>query len=291
MTHKTNKIIPVIVMLTVFIVWSFDIVGIEYMMRYMDSGMYTLIRLFLGSIILFTACKIKNGGFKPAKKDIGRMFLCGASAMSLYYTIEGFALEMISASMGSLILATIPIFGIIGDRLIYGRKITKLKIVCIIISISGVYLLVSGDLSAGKLLGLAMMIICAVLWTFQIIAIKPLHEKYDLLTILTGTFISGFIMQLPLTLATGTHAEFTTDGVALLLFTTVFCLVLAQAGYVFTIKHLSVTLVSAFENTMPVFTIAISFFMYGTMLSAVQIAGAVLIIGSVTVLVVKDQTQ
>lgn len=287
---KNSKIIPVIVMLAVFIVWSFDIVGIEYMMKYMDSGMYTLIRLLLGSIILFIACKIKNGGFRPAKKDLPRMFLCGAAAMSLYYTIEGFALEMISASMGSLILATIPIFGIIGDRLIFGHKITKLKIVCILISISGVYLLVAGDLSASKLIGLAMMIVCAILWTFQIIALKPLHEKYDLLTILTGTFISGFIMQLPLTLATGTYVEFTPDGVAILLFTTVFCLVVAQAGYVFTIKHLSVTIVSAFENMMPVFTIIISFFMYGTMLTAVQLIGAVLIISSVTVLVVKDQS-
>lgn len=277
-------------MLSVFTVWGFDIVGIEYMMQYMSSGMYTLIRLMLGSIILFIACKVKNGGLKIAKKDLLRFFLCGASAMSLYYTIEGFALEVISASMGSLLLATIPIFGIVGDRLIFKRKITTSKIICILISIAGVYLLVCGDLTASKLFGLGLMMICAVLWTFQIIIIKPLHEKYDLLTILTGTFISGFIMQLPLTLVTGTRIEFTPDGIAILLFTTVFCLVVAQAGYVYAIKHLSVTIVSAFENMLPVITIAISFFMYGTMLTPVQLIGAVLIIGSVTVLVIKDQS-
>ena len=288
---KQNKVIPVIVMLSVFTVWGFDIVGIEYMMQYMSSGMYTLIRLLLGSIILFIACKIKNGGFKAAKKDLPRFFLCGATAMSLYYTIEGFALEMISASMGSLLLATIPVFGVIGDRFVFGRRITKEKIICILISIAGVYILVAGDLTASKLIGLGLMMVCAVLWTFQIIVIKPLHDTYDLLTILTGTFISGFIMQLPLTLLTGTHAEFTPDGVAILLFTTVFCLVVAQAGYVYAIKHLSVTIVSAFENMLPVITIAVSFFLYGTMLTGMQLAGAVLIIGSVTVLVVKDQAE
>lgn len=290
MTKKHNKIIPVIVMLSVFTVWGFDIVGIEYMMQYMDSGMYTLIRLFLGSILLVAVCRFKNGGLKIARKDLLRFFLCGASAMSLYYTIEGFAFTMISASMGSLILATIPIFGIIGDRLLFKRRITKAKIICILISIAGVYLLVCGDLSASKMMGLAMMVICALLWTFQIIIIKPLHDKYDLWTILAGTFISGFIMQVPLTLLTGTHAEFTVDGIAILLFTTVFCLVVAQAGYVYAIKHLSVTIVSAFENMLPVITIALSFVMYGTMLTALQLAGAVLIISSVTVLVVKDQS-
>jgi drug/metabolite transporter (DMT)-like permease len=210
--------------------------------------------------------------------------------MSLYYTLEGFAFTMISASMGSLLLATIPIFGIAADRLLFKRKITKVKIICIFVSIAGVYLVVSGDLSASKLIGLGIMVICAILWTFQIIVIKPLHDRYDLLTILTGTFISGFIMQIPLTLLTGTHAEFTPDGVAIMLFTTVFCLVVAQAGYVFAIKHLSVTIVSAFENMLPVITIALSFVMYGTMLSPVQLAGAALIISSVTILVVKDQS-
>lgn len=287
---KVNKIIPVIVMLSVFTVWGFDIVGIEYMMQYMDSGMYTLIRLLLGSVILLIACKVKNGGLKIARNDLLRFFLCGASAMSLYYTLEGFAFTMISASMGSLLLATIPIFGIAADRLLFKRKITKVKIICIFVSIAGVYLVVSGDLSASKLIGLGIMVICAILWTFQIIVIKPLHERYDLLTILTGTFISGFIMQIPLTLLTGTHAEFTPDGVAIMLFTTVFCLVVAQAGYVFAIKHLSVTIVSAFENMLPVITIALSFVMYGTMLSSVQLAGAALIISSVTILVVKDQS-
>ena len=276
-------------MLSVFTVWGFDIVGIEYMMQYMDSGMYTLIRLFLGSILLVAVCRFKNGGLKIARNDILRFFLCGASAMSLYYTLEGYAFTMISASMGSLLLATIPIFGIIADRLLFRRKITKLKIVCILFSIAGVYLVVCGDLSASKLLGLAIMMICAVLWTFQIIVIKPLHDKYDLWTILAGTFISGFIMQIPLTLLTGTHAEFTVDGIAILLFTTVFCLVVAQAGYVYAIKHLSVTIVSAFENMLPVITIILSFFMYGTMLTPVQLAGAALIIGSVTILVVNDQ--
>jgi drug/metabolite transporter (DMT)-like permease len=260
------------------------------MMQYMDSGMYTLIRLLLGSVILLIACKVKNGGLKIARNDLLRFFLCGASAMSLYYTLEGFAFTMISASMGSLLLATIPIFGIAADRLLFKRKITKVKIICIFVSIAGVYLVVSGDLSASKLIGLGIMVICAILWTFQIIVIKPLHDRYDLLTILTGTFISGFIMQIPLTLLTGTHAEFTPDGVEIMLFTTVFCLVVAQAGYVFAIKHLSVTIVSAFENMLPVITIALSFVMYGTMLSPVQLAGAALIISSVTILVVKDQS-
>ena len=63
----------------------------------------------------------------------------------------------------------------------------------------------------------------------------------------------------------------------------------AQAGYVYAIKHLSVTIVSAFENMLPVITIILSFFMYGTMLTAVQLTGAALIIGSVTFLVVNDQ--
>ena len=146
----------------------------------------------------------------------------------------------------------------------------------------------AGDLSFEKVTGLILMLISAILWAFQIVYIKPLHESYDLLTILAGTFISGLITQIPVALLTGPRVEFTPDGVAIMLLTTVICLVAAQGCYVYTIKHLSVTLVAASDNVLPVLTITISFFLYGTMLTWLQILGAVLIISSVTYLVIKD---
>lgn len=286
---RNNKhLLSLFVITIVIIAWGADFIGIEYMLQYMSSGVYTLLRLMLGSIILIIISSRKNKGFCIEKKDRIRIFICGALAMSLYYTIEGLGIRITSASFGSLILATVPIFGIIGDRIVYKKKITLLQIICITISIIGVYLLVAQDLTNSKIMGLILILTAAVIWTFQIVYIKPLYEKYSLLSILTGIFISGTIFQIPIAIAADPYIKITPAGAAILVITTVICLVLGQAGYVYAVGNLSVTIVSAFENLLPVVTIIISFVLYGTTLSGLQIVGTILIIGSVMCIALKD---
>lgn len=173
-TNSKKRILPILVLVAVLIAWGFDFIGIEYMMKYMPSGVYTMMRLTIGSLMLLIASFIKNGGLHVSKKDWPRLFICGVAAMSLYLTIEGIGIQMTSASFGSLILSTVPIFGMIGDRIFFKRKITPLKIVCIVISILGVYLLVAGDLTNSKIAGLFVILIAAMIWAFQIAYMKPL---------------------------------------------------------------------------------------------------------------------
>lgn len=281
--------LPIVVITCVIFIWGFDFISIEYMLQYMSSGVFTLLRLTIGSILLLIICFAKNKGLHIAKTDILRFFICGAAAMSLYFTLEGVGISLTSASFGSLILATVPIFGIIGDRLVFKRKITKLKIICIAISILGVYLLVAGDLSGPKLKGLGFIIMAAIIWVFQIAYMKPLYDKYDLLTILTGIFISGAIFQLPVALLSHPQFSITPVGIAITIATTIICLIIGEAGYVYAIGNLSVTIVSAFENLLPVVTIILAFIIYGTMLTGLQVVGTVLIIGAVMCIAVKDK--
>ncbi|MGN0703088.1 MAG: DMT family transporter [Lentihominibacter sp.] len=283
-----QQLIPLTVITCVIFIWGFDFIAIEYMLQYMSSGVFTLLRLITGSAVLAAVCIVRNKGIHIRKEDMLRIFISGASGMSLYFTLEGIGISLTSASFGSLILATVPVFGVIGDRIIYKRKITSLKLVCILISIAGVYLLVADDLSGPKLKGLGFIIMAAIVWVFQIACMKPLYEKYDLLTILTGIFISGAIFQVPLTLLSHPHFSITPAGIIILIATTIICLIIGETGYVYAIGNLSVTVVSAFENLLPVVTILLAFVIYGTMLTPLQSAGAVLITGSVMCIALKD---
>lgn len=281
--------VPLLVITCVLFIWGFDFIAIEYMLQYMSSGIFTLLRLIIGSVLLLGISLIRNKGLHIQKQDMLRFFICGATAMSLYFTLEGVGIALTSAAFGSLVLATVPVFGIIGDRIFFKRKITKVKIICIAVSILGVYLLVAGQLSGPKLKGLGFIILAAAIWAFQIAYMKPLYDKYDLLTILTGIFISGSIFQLPIALLSQPHFSITPIGILITVITTIICLIVGEAGYVYAIGNLSVTIVSAFENLLPVVTIILAFFIYGTMLTGLQSAGAILIIGSVMCIALKDR--
>lgn len=282
---------PLILLIGVNFLWGIDFIAIEYMMHYMSPAVFTLCRLAIGALLLLIACFLLRGGLRIQRQDMLKVFIAGAVGMSLYFTIENLGTGLTSASFSALIMATVPIFGMIGDRLVYGNRITPLKVICILASIAGVYLLVRGEPMGISPLGLAAMFAAAILWAFYIVYTKTLFDKYDLLTLLTGLFVSGVIVQIPLTVISQgiSHAPLTLIGTGILvtIATAIICIIVGQFGYVYAIGHLSPTVVSAFENVLPVTTVVLSIFIFGKLLTGLQIIGAILIMLAVTVIALK----
>lgn len=291
MSKTSSK--PLLVIIAVNFLWGIDFIAIEYMMHFMSPAVFTMCRLAIGAVLLLAACFIVNGGLHIQKQDVRHVFIAGAVGMSLYFTIENLGTGLTSASFSSLIMATVPIFGMVGDRLVFGSKITPLKVVCILVSILGVYLLVCGEPMGISPLGLAAMFAAAILWAFYIVYTKKLFDKYDLLTLLTGLFVSGVIVQIPLTVISQgiTHSPTTITlmGILVTIATAILCIIIGQFGYVYAIGHLSPTVVSAFENVLPVTTVVLSIFIFGKMLTGLQIIGAFLIMRSVTVIATRNR--
>ena len=110
--------------------------------------------------------------------------------------------------------------------------------------------------------------------------------------LLAGMFAAGAIVQIPLTVISqaAMHAPvvLTQTGILLTVVTAIVCIIIGQFGYVYAIGNLSPTVVSAFENVLPVTTVVLSIFIFGKMLTAPQLIGAVLIMASVTVIALKS---
>lgn len=284
MKNSTTK--PLLAIIGVNFIWGFDFIAIEYMMDYMSPAIFTLTRLVIGSVLLTICCFIFKKGIHIRKEDMPRIFISGAVGMAIYFTIENLGTGLTSASFSALIMATVPVFGMIGDRIFFGNKITPLKVICIIASIIGVYLLVSGEPMGISTLGVIAMFAAAIAWTFYIVVVKPLYDKYDLLTLLTGLFLSGLIVELPLAFVSQaiSHAPitFTGTGILITVATAIVCIIIGEFGYIYAVGGLSTTLVSAFENVLPLTTVIFSLVIFGTMLSGSQIAGGLIIMISVT---------
>lgn len=284
---STRALISIII---VNFLWGLDFIVIEYMMGYLSPVVFTLSRLVIGTVILMTIVLIKHKGLHIRKEDWPRVFISGGVGMALYFTVETWGTGLTSASFSSLIMATVPIFGMIGDRIFFGRKITVLKVVCVVVSIVGVYLLVSGEPMGINMKGFGIMLVAALLWAFYITYVKPLYDKYDLLTLLTGLFVSGTIVELPIFFLTpDLQMNFTPTGILVTVVTAIVCIIIGEFGYVYAIGKLSVTMVSIFENVLPLTAVLFSLIIFGTMLSGIQLVGGVIIMGSVTVLALKEQ--
>ncbi len=294
---KTNNTLlkPLLAIVGVNFIWGFDFIAIEYMMGFMSPAMFTFMRLVIGAVFLTIGTFLFRGGLHIRKEDMPRIFISGAIGMSVYFTIENLGTGLTSASFSSLIMATVPIFGMIGDRIFYGNKITPLKVVCILASILGVYLLVSGEPMGISAIGVLAMFAAAISWTIYIVVVKPLYDKYDLLTLLTGLFLSGLILQIPAVIITQavTHAPVTVTpmGIVVTLATAIVCIIIGEFGYIYAVGKLSTTLVSAFENVLPVTAVIFSIFIFGKILTPMQIIGGVIILIAVTVIALLEKDK
>jgi len=293
MTKNNSSFKPLLAIIGVNFIWGFDFIAIEYMMGFMSPAMFTFVRLVIGSVLLTACVSLFKGGLRIRKEDMPRIFISGAIGMSVYFTIENLGTGLTSASFSSLIMATVPIFGMIGDRIFFGNKITPLKVVCILASILGVYLLVSGEPMGISVIGVLAMFAAAISWTIYIVVVKPLYDKYDLLTLLTGLFLSGLILQIPAVIITQavTHAPVTVTpmGILVTLATAIICIIIGEFGYIYAVGKLSTTLVSAFENVLPVTAVIFSIFIFGKILTPTQIIGGVIILIAVTVIAILEK--
>ena len=167
--RKGSNLKPLMAIIGVNFAWGLDFIAIEYLMDQVPPQILTLTRLMIGAAVLMTACLIVKKGIFISRKDWIKVFIAGAIGMSLYFSVESLGTGLTSASFSALIMATVPIFGMIGDRIFFGNKITALKIICVVASIVGVYLLVAGEPMGINLTGLIAMLIAALFWAFYIV--------------------------------------------------------------------------------------------------------------------------
>lgn len=279
----------IIAIVTVNMIWGFEAIGIEYLMQYMEPFVYTIIKLAVSLAILIPLVFIKEKRFHIDKADWPRVILCGIIGMCLYFNAENIGTELTSAAFATLVMTTVPVFGLVFDRLWFGGRITRMKFICVAGSIVGVFLLIAGEPMGVSLPGFFVMLFGSLLWSLYIALVKPVEEKYSLVTLLTGMMIPGFILQIILTFAS--HPQWSgmsAGNVLLAVLLGIVGVVIAELLYVFAIGRLTVTMTSIFENVFPLTSVVFSFIIFGTSLTAVQLIGGAVILVSVTTLALKE---
>ena len=283
--------LAVFTLIAVVFVWGLDFVGVEYCTAHMSTMLIATFKLVLGGVLVLAFCLIKYKGLHFEKKDVPRVIVLGLM-LAGYMNIESFGIGQISSPTASLILAIVPVIGLLADRVLNGVKITGIRVIGIVGSIVGVALLVltTGEGLGGSAAGIIAIFIGAVIWAFYIIVSKDIFEKYNLLQALAVILLTSGIVSIPFVFVFDHPIYCDPDPVlfAILIGTTLFSTILAEFLYAYSISKLSITLVSMAENIIPLVTVIFAWVLLGSTLNMWQIIGGVVIIGSVTIITLKE---
>ncbi|MGX8774814.1 MAG: DMT family transporter [Bacillota bacterium] len=170
-----------------------------------DNITITFSRVIVMVAIMLVATWVYNKDlYRIRKRDLWLLAVIGVNGFVLMNICYNISITTLSMSLASILLCTAPVFVIIFGRILFGEKITALRVTCMVGALIGCVLL-SGVVESGGLkwsvLGLAMGVASSMTNAAYAIALKEATDvrKIHPLTIQLYTAIIGLIILAPFT--------------------------------------------------------------------------------------------
>ena len=255
------------------------------MPTYITPFGFILLRV-LGAAILFWLVSFFIKPEKIQKKDWPRLIACSFLGMVINMLAFFKGLELSTPVNSSVIITISPIIVFIFSAILLKEKIQFLKTIGIILGFMGAVILVlytskTGINAPNIPLGNVLFIVNSFAYGLYLVLVKPLIEKYNIITLLKWLFLLAIFLNLPVTFNELTSVKWADlpikDAVLPMLFVvvgTTFCTYLFNA---YALRTLSPSTVSSFIYLQPIVGIVYAVSTKSDTLSLVSVTGMILI--------------
>jgi len=250
---------------------------------FMQSSGFILFRVSLAGI-LFWIFSIWTPKEKIDRKDYPKFMVAAFFGVALNMLAFFKGLQYTTPINGSVIMVTTPIIVLVLSAIIFREKITKLKVLGIFAGLSGALILsvYNRSTSTGDqiLLGNFLVLVNAASYSYYLILIKKLTNKYHPYTFIKWLFLFGILFVLPFgynELVVVNWSSFTPYIWFSALFVVVFATFATYLLNPIALRNLSATTVSTFVYIQPIFAGGFAIMMGSDNLNAVKVLAAILI--------------
>ncbi len=286
-TLKKFKLPVYFYALTAMLFWGMSFIWTSQLLIHFQPVTIIFIRLLISCVFLFLLM-ILTGRFERIRRE-HLLLLLGSAVFNplLYFLGENFGIKYTSATISSVIIATIPVFSPVIAWLTFREKISRLNILGIFISFSGVsIMLLTRDLSlTGE--GKGVLLLFGAVFSSLIFSVflKKLTQIYSPLTLVAWQNLIGALLFLPLFLVFERdrlrEISLTPQIISSFLFLSIFASSLAFVFFAKTVKEIGISKANIYSNLIPVFTAFFSYFLLSEAFTLQKAAGIFLVIGGV----------
>ena len=184
------------------ILWStLGLFGNILMERGLSSEQVAFTRLFIGFIVLSLYSLIRRP--EVLKINLKGLLYCGAIGIicqGLFNKCYFKAVEVTGVSIAAVLLYTSPLFLAVFSKIVYKEKMTRAKIVSLILCCIGAIMAVTGgvlDLEGINTYGIIMGIMAAITYALMPIISKNALKEFSSETILIYGFLFGSMFMIP----------------------------------------------------------------------------------------------
>lgn len=154
----------------------------------------------MGALILLWGSFAFVRSQKVDPKDWYRLVIAGILGVAINQTLLIVGINKTSSINASIIMTSNPLFVMLFAAIFLRNKITKLKVLGVLLGGSGAALLIYNsariDINSSTIVGDMIILTNSVMYAVYLIWMKPLMRKYDAFTVMRWMFLfgSGFVL-------------------------------------------------------------------------------------------------
>jgi drug/metabolite transporter (DMT)-like permease len=280
-----SKRIPHLMAITLMIIWSLSYLSIKVIAEEVSPTLSAFYRFALAAIILFIILKVKYPEEKILKEDKFKLFLGGVFGIAIYFIFENYAVAYTSASNVAILIASIPVFTLFSQRMIYKEKMTYGKIFGATLSLVGIVIIIASkervSLFSRGSIGDLMTLGAVFSWIIYNMVCSNFKGNYKSITITTYQVLWGALLLSP-SLFFSTLQMPSAKVVMNLGFLSIFCSCIGYIVYVYCLKELGATVITTYINLQPIMSLIAAAIIIKEAITIWQVIGCMVIIMGVT---------
>lgn len=271
-------------MLLLAIMWGLSIPITKLGLETIPPLTLTAMR-FLVAVPLFII--LAAGRLRVPWRAVPSIIALGVMGITLGNVAQSFGVQGTSASAGTIISATIPIFIVIFAAIRLKQPVTGRQWLGLFGAFAGIALVAVGsgsgtdDLTRTTAAGVAWMLVSAVAIAFYYIWSAELTEKYGTLPVAAWNALAGLVAILPLSgweLA-HTPVQITTQAAWAVVYLGAMVTVAGLLLWLYLLRAVPARVAASAQYLQPVFGIAAASTLFGDRLGLMFVVGVVLILG------------
>lgn len=264
--------------------WSFTFVWYKIVFEELNPLSTVLFRLIISSGLMIPFTLLTKKLKKMEKGDFKLFLLLAFFEPFLYFIGESFGMQLVSPTIGAVVIATIPLFAPLLTYRFSSDRLSFKNYLGIFISILGVFIVIFQRQTGldANLKGILILFIAVFATAGYSVSITKISAKYNPLSIITYQNFIGMFFFAPLFFIFEFNhfkqAVLTKEVVIALIELAVFGSSLAFIFFIYSIKRIGFNRANSFTNLIPVFTAIFSFIVLKEVVSLQKWIGILIVI-------------
>ena len=272
---------------TIYLVWGSTYLAMRVTDRTMPPFLMSSARFFLAGIVLYA---LTRSGSRPTLREWTACIIAGAALLAVGNAGVAWAETRIASGLAALIVAAIPLYVAVMDRIVFGRRLSVVAIVGLGIGFGGVALLVRPS-GAGNVFASLVLLGTTSAWAAGSLYARGAPLPKNPLRAASMQMLAASVIAASVGLIRGEPAQlnassFGTHQLLAFAYLVVFGSLVAFSAYAWLLKNVRISTVATYAFVNPVVAVALGAAFLGEPITPTTLAAGAAIVLAVVLIVI-----